>query len=76
VSILPTFTKSAPRSFRVKATDAHVAVTMFDGKPAGTLRGPASDLLLVLWKRVPLSTVTVDGDEAAVQASLDAMHFE
>jgi uncharacterized protein (TIGR03083 family) len=76
VGILPMVTKSAPGSFRVEATDADVAVTMFDGKPAGTLRGSASDLLLVVWKRVPLSTVTVDGDEAAIQASLHAVNFE
>jgi uncharacterized protein (TIGR03083 family) len=76
VGILPMVFKSAPGSFRVEATDADVAVTMFDGEPAGTLRGPAGDLLLVVWTRVPLTTVTVEGDEAAVQASLDAITFE
>jgi uncharacterized protein (TIGR03083 family) len=76
VGILPMVASAAPNAIRVEATDADAAVTMFDGKPAGTLRGPASDLLLVLWHRVPLSTVTVDGDEAAVQASLAAINFE
>ena len=76
VGILPMVVKSAPGAFAVEATDADVAVTMFDGKPSGTLHGPAGDLLLVLWHRVPLKTVTVDGDEAAVQASLDAINFE
>jgi uncharacterized protein (TIGR03083 family) len=47
------------------------------GRPvAGTLRGPASDLLLVLWQRRPVTTVEVDGDGAAIQATIDAADFD
>jgi uncharacterized protein (TIGR03083 family) len=77
VGILPMVAPAAPNAIRVEASDGDAALTIFDGRPlAATLRGPASDLLLVLWKRVPLGTVTVDGDEAAVQASLDAINFQ
>jgi hypothetical protein len=42
---------------------------------AGTLRGPASDLLLVLWKRRPVATVEVEGDGPAIQATIDGADF-
>ncbi len=76
VGILRMMVNDTPKAIRVEATDTDCTVIIFDGTPAGTVRGRAGDLLLVLWKRVPLSTVTVDGDEAAVQASLDAIDFQ
>src|SRR5207248_1204558 len=42
------------------------------GTPVGALCGSASDLLLVLWRRLPLDAVTVDGDPAAVAAQIAA----
>jgi uncharacterized protein (TIGR03083 family) len=46
------------------------------GRPvAGTLRGGASDLLLVLWKRRPVASVETDGDADAIAATLDAANF-
>lgn len=37
------------------------------GEGVGTIVGPASDLLLALWRRVPLSTVETGGDVATVE---------
>jgi uncharacterized protein (TIGR03083 family) len=36
--------------------------------PAATAAGTASDVLLALWGRVPISTLTVDGDPALVDS--------
>jgi uncharacterized protein (TIGR03083 family) len=40
------------------------------GEPLATLRGAASDLVLVLYKRIPLDRVQVDGDRTAVEELL------
>lgn len=40
-----------------------------------TIAGPAADLLLTLWRRRPLETVTVDGDRHLAVTLLDAMRF-
>ena len=65
---------AAPNAIRVEAADAGGGNDVCRPATGGELRGPASDLLLVLWHRLPLSTVTVDGDEVAVQASLNAIN--
>jgi uncharacterized protein (TIGR03083 family) len=47
------------------AVDADAERTLFAGTsdlPVATLTGPAGDLLLAVWRRVPLDRVTVDGD--------------
>ena len=47
------------------AVDADAERTLFPGTadlPVATLTGPAGDLLLAAWRRVPLDAVTVDGD--------------
>ncbi|WP_138732135.1 maleylpyruvate isomerase family mycothiol-dependent enzyme [Modestobacter excelsi] len=47
------------------AVDADAQRRLFAGSgdlPVATLTGPAGDLLLAAWRRVPLSTVTVDGN--------------
>jgi uncharacterized protein (TIGR03083 family) len=47
------------------AVDADAERTLFAGTsdlPVATLTGPAGDLLLAAWRRLPLSAVTVDGD--------------
>ena len=59
------------------AVDADAERTLFPGTadlPVATLTGTAGDLLLVLWRRLPLTAVTVDGDAdraAALLASVD-----
>jgi len=50
---------TGPRSARDAATDA-------------TVRGPAGALVLLLWRRVGLDAVGLDGSEAAARAVLDA----
>jgi uncharacterized protein (TIGR03083 family) len=47
------------------AADADAERRLFAGSgdlPVATLTGPAGDLLLAAWRRVPLTSVTVDGD--------------
>lgn len=41
-----------------------------DGPPAATVTAPASDLVLLLYGRVAPAAVTIEGDEAAVEALL------
>jgi uncharacterized protein (TIGR03083 family) len=53
-----------------------VPVLHAPGRPvAGTLRGRASDLLLVLWKRTPVASVEATGDVDAIRATLEAVNF-
>jgi uncharacterized protein (TIGR03083 family) len=40
------------------------------GEPLATIRGAASDLVLTLYKRIPLDDVEVDGDREAVEELL------
>jgi uncharacterized protein (TIGR03083 family) len=40
------------------------------GEPLATIKGAASDLVLTLYKRIPLDRVEVDGDRAAVEELL------
>ncbi len=42
------------------------------GEPAAVVSAPASDLILLLYGRIPLDDVTVEGDRVAAQALLDA----
>jgi uncharacterized protein (TIGR03083 family) len=77
VELVPLRATTAPQTIRLEADDVDLDLTMFDGRStSATLRGSASDLLLVLWGRVPLETVAVDGDRAAVRATLDAIQRE
>ena len=43
-----------------------------EGSAAAEVRGTASDLLLVLWKRLPVDRITVDGDADVAHAFLDS----
>jgi uncharacterized protein (TIGR03083 family) len=55
------------------AVDADAERTLFAGTadlPVATLTGPAGDLLLAVWRRVPLRAVTVDGDADRAEALL------
>jgi uncharacterized protein (TIGR03083 family) len=70
-------TGASPVVFR--ATDADEERTLFPGtapSPAATLTGPAGDLLLVAWRRLPLSAVTVDGDADGAGALLASVRLE
>jgi hypothetical protein len=43
---------------------------------AGALCGPAGDLLLVGWKRLPIESVQVTGDAGAIAAAIDAINID
>jgi hypothetical protein len=65
------------------ATDAGADATagraLFAGSAqerAATLRGPAGDLLLAAWRRLPLDTVAVDGDAERAGALLATVELE
>jgi uncharacterized protein (TIGR03083 family) len=53
-----------------------VPATEVPGPPDATLAAPASDLLLLLYRRVPLAGVTVTGDEALATAFVDWLVVE
>jgi uncharacterized protein (TIGR03083 family) len=77
--LVPDASKGAAAGFEVIATDAPLSVTMVaspDLRIAGSLRGPAADLLLVGWKRLSLDAVEVTGDAAAVAAAIDAINVD
>jgi uncharacterized protein (TIGR03083 family) len=55
------------------AVDADAERTLFAGTadaPAATLTGPAGNLLLAAWRRIPLDAVTVEGDADRAAALL------
>jgi len=77
--LLPAFARAAPVAFDVIATDAPLEITMRAAAElpvAGTLRGTASDLLLVLWRRLPLDTLEVSGDAAAIATAIAAIDID
>lgn len=56
------------------AVDADAERTIFPGTrpfPIAALTGTAGDLLLALWRRVPLEILTVDGDGLQAAAMID-----
>ena len=56
------------------AVDAGVERTLFPGSrpfPIAALTGTAGDLLLTVWRRVPLEVLTVDGDGLQAAAMID-----
>lgn len=55
-------------------TDSGVEVERAHGKGDAALRGPASDLDLAVWHRVPLDSLEVFGDGSRAQAILDLVH--
>ncbi len=60
-------------------TDTPVDVTLRpnpDTAVVGARRGTASDLLLVYWRRLPLDTVDVSGDGAAIAATIGAADLD
>ncbi len=70
-------TGAAPVLFR--AVDSGAERTLFPGTapaPAATLTGPAGDLLLLVWRRLALSAVRVDGDADLAGALLASVQRE
>ncbi|WP_346623673.1 maleylpyruvate isomerase family mycothiol-dependent enzyme [Blastococcus montanus] len=56
------------------AVDADAERTLFPGTrpfPIAALTGTAGDLLLAVWRRVPLDVLTVDGDSLQAAAMID-----
>ncbi|MGY1603937.1 maleylpyruvate isomerase family mycothiol-dependent enzyme [Geodermatophilus sp. SYSU D00815] len=61
------------------AVDADAERTLFPGTrpfPIATLTGDAGDLLLALWRRLPMEVLTVHGDAATAAAMLDLVRIE
>ena len=61
------------------AVDADAERTLFAGtrpSPVATLTGTAGDLLLAVWRRVPLDVLAVDGDGALAAAMIAAVDLE
>ena len=61
------------------AVDADAQRTLFPGTrpfPIAALTGTAGDLLLTVWRRVPLEVLTVDGDGLQAAAMIDLAHGE
>jgi uncharacterized protein (TIGR03083 family) len=61
------------------AVDADVERTLFPGTrpfPIAALTGNAGDLLLALWRRVPLEVLTVDGDGLQAAAMIGLVRVE
>jgi uncharacterized protein (TIGR03083 family) len=61
------------------AVDADAERTLFPGSrpfPIAALTGTAGDLLLAVWRRVPLEVLTVDGDGLQAAAMIDLVKLE
>lgn len=61
------------------AVDADAERTLFPGSrpfPIATLTGDAGDLLLAVWRRVPVEALTVDGDGLQAAAMIDLVRPE
>ena len=61
------------------AVDADAERTLFPGSrpfPVAALTGTAGDLLLAVWRRVPLEVLTVDGDPMQAAAMIDLVRLE
>jgi uncharacterized protein (TIGR03083 family) len=77
--LLPAAAPGLRSAFGVTATDAPLDVTMGsapDLPVVGALRGGASDLLLVLWKRLPLDAVEATGDVDLIAAAIAAIDID
>ena len=61
------------------AVDAGAERTLFPGSrpfPIAALTGTAGDLLLTVWRRVPLEVLTVDGDGLQAAAMIDLVKLD
>jgi uncharacterized protein (TIGR03083 family) len=77
--LLPAAAPGMRSAFRVTATDAPLDVTIRarpDLPVVGALRGGASDLLLILWKRLPIEAVEATGDVDLIAAAIAAIDID
>jgi uncharacterized protein (TIGR03083 family) len=78
-ALLPAAAPSAQAGFEVITTDTPFSITI-SAKPdlpvVGSLRGTASDLLLVLWKRLPIARVATTGDVDAMAQAIAAIDID
>jgi uncharacterized protein (TIGR03083 family) len=61
------------------AVDADAERTLFPGTrpfPIAALTGTAGDLLLAVWRRLPVEVLTVDGDPVQAAAMIDLVNLE
>jgi uncharacterized protein (TIGR03083 family) len=61
------------------AVDAGVQRTLFPGSrpfPIAALTGTAGDLLLTVWRRLPLEVLTVEGDGLQAEAMIDLVRWK
>jgi uncharacterized protein (TIGR03083 family) len=61
------------------AVDADAERTLFPGTrpfPIAAVTGTAGDLMLAVWRRVPLEVLTVDGDAVQAAAMIDLITLE
>jgi hypothetical protein len=61
------------------AVDADAERTLFPGTrpfPIAALTGTAGDLLLAVWRRLPMEVLTVDGDGLQATAMIDLIRLE
>ncbi|MFB4292937.1 maleylpyruvate isomerase family mycothiol-dependent enzyme [Nonomuraea sp. ATR24] len=65
--------KPPAHAIRVRATDTGLTCVYGPGEPVAEIAGPAADLLLMLWGRLPRTHpgLTWEGDTPAAQAVLD-----
>src|SRR4051812_33898010 len=78
-AIMPIAAPDATSGFTLVATDAPVDVTLRptpDAPVVGALRGTASDLLLAYWRRIPVESLEVTGDAAALIAVIAAADLD
>ena len=63
----------------LRALDAGAERVLFPGsrpQPIATLTGTAGDLLLAVWRRLPVEVLTVHGDGLQAAAMLDLVRRE
>jgi uncharacterized protein (TIGR03083 family) len=77
--VLPDGPPEGAQPVVLHAVDADAERTLFPGTkpfPVATLTGSAGDLLLAVWRRLPLDAVTVDGDTTQAAAMIDLIRLE
>ncbi len=78
-ALLPAAAPGAQAAFEVITTDTPFSTTISarpDLPVVGSLQGTAGDLLLVLWKRLPVTAVTTTGDADAIAQAIAAINID
>jgi uncharacterized protein (TIGR03083 family) len=77
--VLPDGPPEAAHPVVFHVVDADAERSLFPGSrpfPIAALTGTAGDLLLAVWRRVPLEVLTVDGDGLQAAAMIDLIRLE